>query len=182
MSEPIAGYNPDGTPYYGPDALGLYIGRESDATATEGIFASGPTPSQMSSAGVPSGASSTGASSTPGYSSSAPAYSSNTYVGQFFNEIGNIDKEFPLLGSLDNAFNLNPNTSGSLTASNGPIATAGSSVSSLLAIVTNVPRMVTIIVGIILLIVGLFMLGVRPAVQVVGKVKDAVGPLAEAAA
>lgn len=114
------------------------------------------------------------ATATPGYSPS-PSFAPQTGL---LGVIGDIDKEFPLLGKLDDAFNLNPNTSGSLTATNGPIASVG----TLLSIVTDLPRMATMIIGLVLLIIGLAMLGSGPAVQVIGKVKGAAGALGELAA
>lgn len=51
-------------------------------------------------------------------------------------------------------------------------------IGDLLAIVTDLPRMTTIIAGLILLIAGLFMLGAKPAVQIVGQVKQTAGAVA----
>lgn len=103
-------------------------------------------------------------------------------TGGFLGWAASMDKQFPILGAIDNLLDINPNTSGSLTATNGPIATTYTGVTSLLSIVTDLPRMVTIVAGLILLIAGLFMLGARPAVQIVGQAKKTVGAVAELAA
>ncbi len=67
-------------------------------------------------------------------------------------------------------------------AGHSTTGTVVTGVGDLLAIITDIPRMVTIIAGLILLIAGLFMLGARPAVQIVSKVKDTAGAVAELAA
>ena len=146
-----------------PAAISLF--NHQNATAGDwndlpsGGTGGGPTPQNLGAAGVPT------AQYTP---------PSDGILGF----IAKADSDIPLLGALDNAFNLNPNTSGSLTATNGPVA----GVAGLLKIVTDLPRMVTIIAGLILLIAGLFMLGSGPAVQVVGALKKHAGAIAEIAA
>lgn len=65
---------------------------------------------------------------------------------------------------------------GTATTVTNAASTAASAVSNaagigdLLGIVTDLPRVTSIVAGLIILTAGLFMLGVKPAVQVVGKV------------
>lgn len=148
----VGGFNQDGTAFYnGPN--GSVYGR-----ITTNDYGSAST-AQLAAAGVP------GYSNTP---APAQSYAPSSGVLGFS---AWTDRELPFLGKLDDAFNLNPNTSGSITATNGPVASVG----TFLSIVTNLPRMAAIIIGLILLIAGLFMLGVSPAVNIVGAVKDKAG-------
>jgi hypothetical protein len=143
----IAGYNPDGTPYYAPDALGISVGKEDNFVSAG--KPTGPTNAQMNAAGV------------PGYTSSSAPSTSNNYWS-------NLEANDPFANfgnSIANAVGLGDAINTASTAG-ANVASAASSVGSLLSIVTNVPRMVTIIVGLVLLIAGLFMLGAKPAVQI----------------
>lgn len=87
-----------------------------------------------------------------------------------FGLLGDVDKAIPALGALDDLFDLNPNTSGSLTATDGPAA----GIAAGLAFITDIPRVATTLLGLILIIAGVFALSRGPAVQIVGAFKNSV--------
>lgn len=138
---------------------------QSYAPGTNGVWYSYPTPGVDNS--VLYGGSPAQVASP---SAAAPTAAYQPPTTGLLGIIGTIDKDIPALGYLDDLFDLNPNTSGSITATNGPIAAASAG----LAFITDIPRVVTTLLGMILIIVGLFALAKGPAVQVIGSaVRDA---------
>lgn len=150
--EPIAGYNKDGTPYYGPDILGMYIGKED--TGTSNVFGPGPTSSNLAAAGIPST-----------MSNGAGADSAGSTSGNFWGTIGGLtDFLFstdlsPSAASADIAKGAagNSTTGGVLSAASGAIS-----------FIFDIPRVLTTLIGLILIIAGIFALARGPAVQVLG--------------
>jgi hypothetical protein len=142
--EPIAGYNPDGSPYYGPDQFGMYIGRESDNLSNWTY----------------SGTGSTAGSGLPG----STLVSTQTPISTIptWSQLGDA-----ILQGLSNPF---ATLTGQGTAQmNAQIAAGQGPVSGTLAEFKNwsIARVVTILLGIILIVVGLFALAKGPAVQIV---------------
>lgn len=168
---PIAGFNPDGSVFYGPDALGVFIGRQSTDPGMSGLSGPGPTPANLRGAGIPN-LTSGGAASNAGTSSVATdnqgsfwdhplTYDFGPLVDSWVNQI-------PVIGPLNKML-------GSTADPNSPVSGGAGAATGALAFITDVPRVATTVLGFILIIAGIFALSRGPVVQVVSSsVREAV--------
>lgn len=149
----ICGYNPDGTPYYCPDALGIEIGKEFASSLFNGP---GPTTTNLNAAGIAS----------TGSGSSSPLTDAFNFGSGLLQDFGT--QVIPNIPGLS----LPADIGSALTGGDGGIAgainrvastinEATKSVGSAAAFVTDGPRLLTIIIGVMVIALALFALGVH---------------------